>query len=552
MPKVKHDNDIELQCTLCPKDPRFSDISHLLTHISSKSHLAHRFKLEIRAQSEIECKEKLEDFAFWYNENGLDVLLSERMAAKDDKKAKKAKASNTSAFSKAPTVPKKEKKAKPRTVKEVLASTPVFRAPIPRMQAWPTEGEQEIGTKEWEPNTMYTTPTARRRIPNFSHQETPTSSKVDPNLTTPVKHRVEDADSAQGKKPGESFSDSAKLKGIVWPGMDLFDSATPEMKRMRNQRKDHTVLEDMIAYSLASEPAEVSFHANGDFRGSRDIFGPLSAESSPARSVPSPKKKKPRQSTKALSNLSTNAPHIRALRAKKAMQSMPTRSSPRKRQIGSMQAPPSHTLGSAPVFNPLANFDRRYVPSAEEDEEFRLTVGNMSKKRGFTIFQDIPEVSPGRTETPLEDHRFDFFAPHGLSSYPSNGMNSTIALASPTPVPRPTTFRISGKENGLPETLNYHHNRRSLSDSQVYPPHVYHEGNSNPLFSHSFARPYGFGMGPSTYTGFGDSRSPNSFNFNFLNDYNRQPNPMTSMGQQEGHGMGQQAGNNASMNNFGI
>lgn len=63
--------------------------------------------------------------------------------------------------------------------------------------------------------------------------------------------------------------------------MDLFDSATPEMKRMRNQRKDHTVLEDMIATSLASEPAEVSFHANGDFRGSRDIFGPLSAESSP-------------------------------------------------------------------------------------------------------------------------------------------------------------------------------------------------------------------------------------------------------------------------------
>ncbi len=73
----------------------------------------------------------------------------------------------------------------------------------------------------------------------------------------------------------------------------------------------------------------------------------------------------------------------------------------------STQARPNVFLQPAPSLNPLTAFSQqRFIPSAEEDEEFRLTVGDMSKKRGFSIFQDIPENSPGRTETPLEDHRY--------------------------------------------------------------------------------------------------------------------------------------------------
>jgi hypothetical protein len=63
--------------------------------------------------------------------------------------------------------------------------------------------------------------------------------------------------------------------------MDLFDSATPEMKRMRNQRKDSSVLEQMIATSTGVEPTEVVYHPNGEISHSRDIFGPLSTENSP-------------------------------------------------------------------------------------------------------------------------------------------------------------------------------------------------------------------------------------------------------------------------------
>lgn len=105
MPKAKVEHGIDLQCNLCPKQPVFSDVSHLLTHISSKSHLAHQFKLQIRAHSEPDCKETLEAFHFWYRQNGLDALLSERLAAKDGKKSKKSRSSNAYIASNPPVCP---------------------------------------------------------------------------------------------------------------------------------------------------------------------------------------------------------------------------------------------------------------------------------------------------------------------------------------------------------------------------------------------------------------------------------------------------------------
>ena len=87
-----------------------------------------------------------------------------------------------------------------------------------------------------------------------------------------------DAFEPKPKKKAEKkvSSDSTTLKGVLWPGMDLFDSATPEMKRMRNQRKDDSVLEHMIATSNEVEPNEIVYHPTGEVHHTRDIFGPLS------------------------------------------------------------------------------------------------------------------------------------------------------------------------------------------------------------------------------------------------------------------------------------
>ena len=72
-----------------------------------------------------------------------------------------------------------------------------------------------------------------------------------------------------------------KLKGVHWPGMDLFDSATPQMKRMRNQRKDTSVLEQMMATSADVTADEIVYNLDGTVSHIRDIFGPLSCETSP-------------------------------------------------------------------------------------------------------------------------------------------------------------------------------------------------------------------------------------------------------------------------------
>jgi hypothetical protein len=97
-PKVKAECSVPLLCSLCPKSPNFSDISHLLTHISSKSHLAIHFKLKIRSQGEQDAKGKLDNYEQWYSDNNLDSLLSDRLSTKDQKKRneKKARLSNAS------------------------------------------------------------------------------------------------------------------------------------------------------------------------------------------------------------------------------------------------------------------------------------------------------------------------------------------------------------------------------------------------------------------------------------------------------------------------
>ncbi len=80
----------------------------------------------------------------------------------------------------------------------------------------------------------------------------------------------------------EVVDGSKVMKGKIWPGMDVFDSATPEGKRMRNQKKSGKVLEDMMADALAVDPAEISYHSTGAFRGVRDILGDtISIASSP-------------------------------------------------------------------------------------------------------------------------------------------------------------------------------------------------------------------------------------------------------------------------------
>jgi len=76
-------------------------------------------------------------------------------------------------------------------------------------------------------------------------------------------------------------NDANKLKGVRYPGMGLFDSADETQKRMRNQRKDDSVLKLMEETSSGIVPNEFVWTESGEFQRVRDIYASPSIEGSP-------------------------------------------------------------------------------------------------------------------------------------------------------------------------------------------------------------------------------------------------------------------------------
>lgn len=201
-----------------------------------------------------------------------------------------------------------------------------------------------------------------------------------------------------------------------------------------------------------------------------------------------------------MTDVSVNAPRLRAGRPPRN-----SARSPEKRQVPARMRQPAGQLGSqpTPTLNPLA-FGARFTPSNEEDEEFRITMEEMgAKKRSFGVFQDAPEVSPGRTESPLEDHRFDF----------SDGASTSFTNhISPTPVVKPTAMRMFAKENGQSDA----NVRRTVSTPHHgFPTQMFFDNASmyNPLFNH---HPRSFSYG-------GDHTD--------LSQMNQESKPMNAFGQ---------------------
>ena len=141
-------------------------------------------------------------------------------------------------------------------------------------------------------------------------------------------------------------------------------------------------------------------------------------------------------------------------------------------------------------------------------------------------------------------YRFDFPA-HGLPSYDS--MAST--QISPTPVVKPAPIRIRGKENGQPETQGQLRVQRTVPTPHIFPPQVFYDPYSNPLYNplNSFSRPFGYTY-QSPYTD--DFKPQNGFNVGFQGDFKPLPSMPRSQSQQ-GYGA-DPSNNNTNSMHFGI
>ena len=116
----------------------------------------------------------------------------------------------------------------------------------------------------------------------FSHFNTSTDSAL-----------FDMIDSADVEPEGRN-NEPSRLKGVLWPGMDMFDAATPDMRRKRNQKKSTDVITRLEAVSRDIEATEVVYSAEGIVQKERPITGYPHPDSSPLKGEPTPPPKKKR------------------------------------------------------------------------------------------------------------------------------------------------------------------------------------------------------------------------------------------------------------------
>ncbi|KAK4672854.1 hypothetical protein QC763_106680 [Podospora pseudopauciseta] len=238
-------NVIPLQCLICPKKPTFSDLSHLLTHIASKSHLSQKFKVGLRPDPE--SKADTAAYLDWEARYGINDLLAERLASKEKKTTGKKRA-RTFASASGP-------RDRPHDDDTALMMDSIKIEPDEILHAQAIYGWSSSSTRQgYFDNSGFQTPTTRRSRDSATLPSTPQQQhsmilrrRRFPSESTAVSGTTSELLSESTEMPEDTNEgdNATKLKGIVYEGMGLFDSATTPQKKKRNQRKDASVLVKM-------------------------------------------------------------------------------------------------------------------------------------------------------------------------------------------------------------------------------------------------------------------------------------------------------------------
>lgn len=180
------------------------------------------------------------------------------------------------------------------------------------------------------------------------------------------------------------LTEATKLKGILWPGMDIFDAATPLMRKKRNQKKHGSVVARLESNSLLVEPTEIIYSPMGTLKKERKITGRVDLDSSPIlmyeEILPQPSKRRA-QTKGPLGEKDINAPKVKRVQAK-ASQAKTTK----KRQVVDDEgiAVPKTKKRAFPVFR-----------DADEEEPF----GNPSGMMMLTAeYQPAPSPNAARPQ----------------------------------------------------------------------------------------------------------------------------------------------------------
>lgn len=321
------------------------------------------------------------------------------------------------------------------------------RAFVPHMQYWTTESRassHSYTNPDYETSSEYSDPSERRRY-RFTAADS-CAIKDDP---------VEPAEDLM------AVSESTKLKGVYWPGMDLFDSATEEMRRKRNQKKDSSVVAQLELNSLDVEATELIFTPQGSFKRQRRISNSEFDDEEEAA-------------------IKTESPQPARVRSALARVDGNTRRSVRQ---GNRSAS-SFASRTQPVDRGRNIFDRDHIDRPAK------------RKRGFHVYQD---------EDDDDDGGITFSQPASMT-YLTSGL-----ARQPSPSPMPTfaykTFNdgihYENKENVLPPFPQHGYGNYHGYPSATYhhPTYAYGLGHDHRVFHQYNGQLYN---GSNIYQQFGD------------------------------------------------
>lgn len=334
--------------------------------------------------------------------------------------------------------------------------------------------------------------------------------------TSALEHESDDAngthdlDTEMSIPCDEGSAQSPVLKGVQWPGMDIFDSASPEAQRKRNQKKNISVIAQMELNSTSVEPLERIYWPEGRLKMERIITG--NVESSPPKEEsPKPKRRRHLPDKPILGDLSTNVPVI----TKKIKPRKPyTRRSPSQRPSHQRNTASRHADSrelfkrEATLLDPRASADPRTLRSKVDvldvESEWRPDPIDYHPRRNhnFAIYDDN-DAEDEHKHTPNPSRRNDkttqypfmpamhdkpVASPHALSSHGlglpftlSNPYSSAISYPSygrSSSTPREPNVRLNFDLDGQPDgdsppALMGRKPQRYFSVNEAHPPHFF-------------------------------------------------------------------------------
>ncbi|KAL1848870.1 hypothetical protein Daus18300_013482 [Diaporthe australafricana] len=378
---------IPLICLLCPKQPKFSDVSHLLTHISSKSHLAAQFRLQHSGKNE--DKLTLDQYKQWSDDNGVDKLVANRIAAKELKKpAKRSRLAN---------VEKKEEKSVKLEPDDSLGINLESARLRPNPNTWQLHAPRD---SPFDP--LFATPTYLDHGV-YPFPDSPQGSAYIKQETSRSSTETGNSSFLGEAAHDDGLNDSSKLKGVIFPGMDMFDSATPDQKRKRNQKKHASVVRKMEMMSASiGQDEDVWDITMSEVTRTRNVYDSPSIDGSPEShdELPSTTKKRrgrrsvvastgPRRQTRAVTRAASNA------------------------RVGKRRST-RQTKKLIKVEDELDSEDESsHRVDDDDDEEEDNTVA------GGDVFQDRRQISQDIPGNP-PDNRFDLSFRNAMHNLPSN------------------------------------------------------------------------------------------------------------------------------------